>query len=346
LKNINNTKKPTIKDIANILGISSVAVSRALRDEKDISKELKEKVKKVANDLGYIPNASARNLSSKNPIKNIGMIVPSIGLETAYNEVFQSISKVAASKNRSVFLGVSDRDTELEKKYCKAMCENRVGAIIIAPITSNIKEIKQICSKDTPLIYVGGKIDFNEPYCVMLNYEASAKKAVDHLYGLGHRDIGLFLYDPENNTIEQKRNGYIAAMEDYDLKPLIYKHGNSSNTYDAGFKLVNDLIKKDKLPTAIWCASDLMAMGVIDGLKEKNFNVPGDVSVVGHDNLYFGNFRSYDLTTFDSPKKEIGETAVNIALFLMGETNKSIPTNVRYECQLIIRGSSGPPKNQ
>lgn len=346
MKNKNSTKKPTIKDIANILGVSSVAVSRALRDEKDISIGLKEKVRKLADDLGYIPNASARNLASKNPIRNIGMIVPSIGPETAYNEVFQSISKVAASKDRSVFLGVSDRDKELEKKYCKAMCENRVGAIIIAPITSDVDEIKQICSGDTPLIYVGGKIDFNEPYCVMLNYEASAKKAIDHLFELGHRDIALFLYEPENNTIRQKRDGYIASMKEYGLKPVIYTYGHSSNTYDAGFKLVLDLIKKDNLPTAIWCASDLMAMGVIDGLKESNINIPEDVSVVGHDNLYFGHFKSYDLTSFDSPKKEIGETAVNIALFLMGETNKSIPTNVRYECQLIRRGSSGPPRNQ
>ena len=346
MKNINNKKTTTIKDIAHILGISSVAVSRALRDENDISEGLKEKVRQVADNLGYIPNASARSLASKNPIRNIGMIVPSIGPETAYNEVFQSISKVAANKNRSVFLGVSDRDEKLEKKYCIAMCENRVGAIIIAPITSDVEEIKRICSEDIPLIFVGGKIDFNEPYCVMLNYEASAKKAIDHLYGLGHRQIALFLYAPENNTIKQKRDGYLATMKEYDLKPIVYTEGHSSDTYNSGFRLVTDLIDRNKLPTAIWCACDLMAMGVIDGLKENNLNVPEDVSVVGHDNLYFGHFKSYDLTTFDSPKKAIGETAVNIALFLMGEINKSIPTNVKYECQLITRGISVPSRNQ
>ncbi|MBN2899004.1 MAG: LacI family DNA-binding transcriptional regulator [Clostridia bacterium] len=343
MQNTKTSKKPTIKDIARILGVSSVAVSRALRDEKDISAALKKEVRRVANEVGYIANASARNLASKKPVQNIGMIVPSIGIETAYNEVFKAISTKAAQKGRAVFLGVSDRSEALERKYCVAMCENRVGAIIMAPITSEIEALKAVCRQDIPLIFVGGKVD-NEPYCVMLNYRASARKAVDHLHELGHRSIALFLYHPENNTIKQKREGYISAMQRHGLEPIVYSHGTSDNTYDAGSELILQLIQEGRLPTAIWCASDLMAMGVIDTLKNEGYRVPQDVSVVGHDNLHFGRFGSYNLTTFDAPKAEIGETAINIALFLMDELEAPVSTNVQFECELIVRGSSGPVK--
>jgi DNA-binding LacI/PurR family transcriptional regulator len=335
-------KKPTIKDIAKILNVSHVAVSRALRDANDISDSLKERVRLIADEIGYIPNASARSLSSKNSNHNIGMIVPSIGAETAYNEAFQAISAQALEKGHSVFLGVSNRDKELEKIYCRNMCENRVGALIIAPVSSEIGRIKDVCKDLLPVIFIGGKVEFNEPNCVKFNYKHSAEIAVNYLYNLGHKKIALFLYNPENNTILQKKEGYIEAMNKLKLDPKVYIEGHSSDTYEAGYKLVENIIKEDNLPTAIWCASDLMAMGVIDSLKKHNISIPKDISVMGHDNLYFSKFKPYNLTTFNIPKKEMGEAAVNIALSLMGDIKKSVQTKVEFTADLVERKSTGP----
>jgi len=335
-------KKPTIKDIAKILSVSHVAVSRALRDADDISDSLKKRVRAVADEIGYIPNASARSLSSKNSNHNIGMIVPSIGAETAYNEAFQAISSQAVKRGHSVFLGVSNRDLELEKIYCRNMCENRVGALIIAPVSSEIEKIKDVCKGLLPVIFIGGKVDFNESNCVKFNYKHSAKIAVKHLYNLGHRKIALFLYNPMNNTILQKKAGYLETMKKLSLTPNVYIYGDSSDTYEAGYKLIEKIVKENDLPTAIWCASDLMAMGVIDSLKKHNIKIPEEISVIGHDDLYFSKFRPYNLTTFNIPKREMGEAAVNIALSLMGDIKKSIPTKVEFTANLIERTSTGP----
>lgn len=334
-------KKPTIKDIAKLIGVSHVAVSKALKDAPDISSTLKEKVIRVADEIGYMPNASASRLSSKNTAHNIGMIVPSLGADTAYNEAFKAISEAAALKNHSVLLGVSDRNRDLEKQYCRIMCENRVGALIISPISSEIEAIKQICNQTVPLIFIGGKVDSKEQYCVHLNYLKSAELAVDYLYELGHRDIFLFLYYPMNKTIMQKKEGYEKAMTVRNLRPIVYTAGKSEDTYAAGCALTESLIKEGNLPTAIWCASDLMAIGVIDTLKLNHFRIPEDISVMGHDNLPFSKFSAYQLTTFEVPKKALGEAAVNIALAIMedGDTDKAL--NISLEATLIKRGSTG-----
>ncbi|WP_228727887.1 LacI family DNA-binding transcriptional regulator [Fusibacter ferrireducens] len=334
-------KKPTIKDIAKLVGVSHVAVSKALKDAPDISSALKEKVNRVASEIGYMPNASASYLSSKNTAHNIGMIVPSLGADTAYDEAFKAISEAAAFKNHSILLGVSDRNRDLERQYCRIMCENRVGALIISPISSEIEDIKQICAQTVPLIFIGGKVDSKEQHCVHLNYSKSAALAVDYLYALGHRDIFLFLYHPMNKTIMQKKEGYEKAMRARNLTPTVYLEGESADTYTAGCVLTESLIKSGNLPTAIWCASDLMAIGVMDTLKLNHFKIPEDISVMGHDNLPFSKFSAYQLTTFDVPKKALGEAAVNMALTIMENGDDEERIHVSLEALLIKRGSTG-----
>lgn len=340
-------KKPTIKTIAAIAGVSHVAVSRALRGYPDISKETTEKIRKIAKEIGYTPNAFARNLSSKSS-NIIGMIVPALGKYTAYDDVFNSISLSAAEKGLSVLLGSCSRDVEMEKIFCRRMCENRVGALIISPISSEINHIKEICNNIVPLIFIGGKINPDEENCITFDYKHSAKLAVNYLYELGHRDIALFLYYPNNRTINQKLEGYIEIMNEKELIPKVYWEGDCSDTFKAGEVLTTQLIEKKELPTAIWCASDLMAMGVIEALRKNNIAIPNDVSVIGHDNLFFSNLSSFSLTTLSMPKEQIGRKAVEISLGIMNKENNSNETKVEnksvFHAELICRKSTGKAK--
>lgn len=337
-------KKPTIKTIAAIAGVSHVAVSRALRGCSDISIETTEKICQIAKDIGYTPNAFARSLSSKRS-DIIGMIVPALGKDTAYDDVFNAISACAAEKGLSVLLGSCSRNVELEKVFCQKMCENRVGALIVSPLSSDISHIKEICKNIVPLIFIGGKVDTEEENCISFDYHHSAKLVVDYLYELGHRDISLFLYSPNNKTISQKLEGYNLTMQEHGLMPSVYWEGYSSDTFNAGLSLTEKLIARKELPTAIWCASDLMAMGTIEALRRHNIRIPEDVSVVGHDNLFFSELSSFSLTTLSMPKEEIGKKAVEISISIMnGKENSNEPKmehKVIFHAELIKRGSTG-----
>lgn len=333
-------KKPTIKTIAQLAGVSHVTVSHALRGYPDISAATTENIRRIAKEIGYMPNANARSLSSKQP-SSVGMIVPAMGADTIYNEVFNTISAEAASRGISVLLGSCGRSVELEKSFCQTMCENRVGALIISPVSSDVSHIKEICNGIVPIIFIGGKTGIREENCIVADYRHSGMLVVEHLADLGHSDIGLFVYEPKNLTITQKIEGYEAAMKNRGLTPRVYYQGNSSDTFSAGKTLTEQLIAQNKLPTAIWCASDLMAMGVIDTLKLYDIKIPADVSVIGHDDLFLGRFPFISLTTLTLPKDEVGRHALNIALSFMGEGDSDQPHKVVVMPKLIVRGSTG-----
>ena len=331
--------RPTLKTIAQRAGLSHVAVSKALRDAPDISAETKERVKQIANDLGYTVNITARNLYLRRT-STIGMIVPAVGGNTAYDLIFNEISAAAAAREFCIMLGSCRRSVALEEKHCRIMVGNQVGAIIAAPCTSDISHIKSICGS-TPVIFIGGRIAPEETYSLRCDYRHSGIMAVKYLADdLGHRDIALLIYEPENLTIQQKKEGYSETMKLRGLTPRIVLSGFADNAMQAGEKAVEELIGQDKLPTAFWCASDYMAIGAINALERHGMSVPGDVSVIGHDDLY-ADLPNINLTTFQTPMAEMGQAAVDMAVALIEQKDVPDPRQ-SFRPSLVKRGTTGP----
>jgi len=332
-------KRPTLKTIAQLTGLSHVAVSKALRDAPDISAATRERVKKVAEELGYTPNVAARNLYFQRT-STIGMIVPAMGDNTAYDLIFNEVSAAAAAQDFCVMLGSSHRSLALEERHCRMMVGNRVGAIIVASCSSDVSHIKAACGP-TPVIFIGGKTDPGEPCALLCDYRRSGELAVDHLAGLGHRDIALLTYGPENLTILQKEEGFTQAMERRGLSPRILRSGHAANTMQAGMDAVERLLERNELPTALWCASDYMAIGAMNALKLHGLSVPGDISVVGHDDLYFSLYPNIGLTTLHTPMAEMGQAAARLAIELI-ERNEQAQLRQVFQPSLVVRGSTGP----
>jgi len=331
--------RPTLKTIGQLTGLSHVAVSKALRDAPDISAATKERVRKVAEELGYTPNVAARNLYLQRT-SSIGMVVPAMGDNTAYDLIFNEVSVAAAEQGFCVLLGSSHRSLQLEERHCRIMVGNQVGALIVASCTSDVSRIKAACGA-TPVIFIGGKTAPEEEYAILCDYCRSGALAVEHLAGLGHRDIALLTYGPENFTILQKEKGYSQAMERLGLAPRILRVGHASNTMQAGMDAVELLLERGELPTALWCASDYMAIGVKNALKFHGLSVPDDVSVVGHDDLYFDLYPEIGLTTLHTPMDELGKAAVRLAIALM-EHDRAIQPRQVFQPSLVVRSSTGP----
>ena len=333
--------RPTLKTIGQIAGLSHVAVSKALRDAPDISAATKERVKKIARELGYTPNLAARNLYLQRT-GAIGMVVPSMGDNAAYDLIFNEVSTAAAALGYCVMLGSSHRSVELEIRHCRMMVGNQVGTLIIAPCTSNVSHIKAACGP-TPVIFIGGKIGPEEDYALMCDYHHSGELAVGHLAGLGHRDIALLTYGPENRAVTQKEEGFSLAMERRGLIPRIVRTGHAGDAMRAGMDAVEILLAENRLPSALWCASDYMAIGAIKVLKARGLSVPSRVSVMGHDDLYSDPWPDMGLTTLHTPMAEIGQTAVQMASALIEGQGQVRPRQV-FQPTLVVRSSTGPPR--
>ena len=329
------SNRPTLKTIAELTGLSQMAVSKALRDAEDISGTTKEKVKKVADELGYTPNVAARNLCSRR-CTTIGMVVPEMGADTAYDIIFNEISAAAAKLDYCVMLGSSQRSIQMEEQHCRMMIANQAGALIVASCTDKTTHIKAVCGS-TPVIFIGGKSDPEEDYVLLCDYRHSGAMAVEYLAGLGHRDIVLLTYDPENRTIRQKEEGFCTAMKARGLAPRVLRVGHASNTMQAGMDAVEILLRQDNFPTALWCASDPMALGAIRALKSNKLSVPKDVSVMGHDDLYPD--QDIRLTTFHTPMRQMGQETVKLALALMEHDSQVQPRHI-YQPELVVRDTT------
>lgn len=333
--------RPTLKTIAQIAGLSHVAVSKALRDAPDISDATKERVKKIAEELGYTPNLAARNLYLQRT-GAIGMVVPSMGDNAAYDLIFNEISTAAAELGYCVMLGSSHRSVELEIRHCRMMVGNQVGALIMAPCISDVSHIKAVC-RPTPVIFIGGKIPPEEDYALMCDYHHSAELAVGHLAGLGHRDIALLTYGPEHRAVTQKEEGFSLAMGRRGLIPRIVRTGHAGDAMRAGIDAVGILLREHRLPSALWCASDYMAIGAIKALKARGLSVPGCVSVLGHDDLYSDPWPDMGLSTLHTPMAEIGRAAVEMAISLIEGKEAARPRQI-FRPSLVVRSSTGPPR--
>lgn len=333
------SNRPTLKTIGKIAGLSHVAVSKALQDAPDISAATKARVKRIADELGYTPNVAARNLYLQRA-SAIGMVVPAMGNHTIYDFIFNEISAAAAELDYCVMLGSSHRRLQLEERHCRMMVGNQVGAIIVAPCTSDVSHIKAACGS-IPTIFIGGKTDLEEKYVLQCDYRRSGVLAVEHLASLGHRDIALLTYEPENLTILQKEEGFSEAMEALGFTPQIIRTGHVADTMYAGMEVVELLLGRGKLPTAIWCASDYMAIGIINALKYHGLSVPGDISVMGHDDLYSEWCPDIDLTTLHTPVSQLGQAAVKLAIALM-EHDDNVRSHQIFRPTLVVRSSTGP----
>ncbi len=331
--------RPTLKTIGKIAGLSHVAVSKALRDAPDISEATKERVKKIAEEVGYTPNLAARNLYLQ-CTSAIGMLVPAMGDNNAYDRIFNEISTAAADLGYGVMLGSSHRSVELEVRHCRMMVGNQVGALIVAPCTSEIAHIEAACGP-TPAIFVGGRIGPEVEYALQCDYQHSGELAVGHLTGLGHRDIVLLIYGPENRAASQKEEGFAQAMERRGLAPRILRIGHAGGAMQAGIDGAERLLAEGRLPTALWCASDYMAIGAIKMLKAHGLSVPGDVSVMGHDDVYADPWPDMGLTTLRTPMAEIGKAAVELAIALIERKGQVRPRQV-FRASLMVRSSTGP----
>ena len=334
--------RPTLKTIGRLAGLSHVAVSKALRDAPDISDATKARVRKIAEELGYTPNVAARNLYLRRT-SSFGMVVPAMGENTAYDLIFNEVSAAAAAMDFCVMLGSSHRSTEMERSHCSMMVGNQVGALIVAPCTSEVSHIKAACGS-TPVIFIGGKTDPQEPCALLCDYRHSGELAVEHLTGLGHREIALLTYEPENRTVLQKEEGFARAMGERGLTPRILRIGCSDNTMQAGMDGVDALLEAGTLPTAIWCANDYMAIGAMTALKRRGLSIPEDVSLMGHDDLYFSLYPNIGLTTLHTPMAEMGKAAVELALALM-ENKDGIQARQVFRSSLVVRESTGPARS-
>ncbi|WP_274362845.1 LacI family DNA-binding transcriptional regulator [Paenibacillus thermotolerans] len=309
----------TIKDIAKLAGVSITTVSRALNNHSDVNRDTYKKIVKIAKQLGYQPNSSARSLVLKKT-NTIGLIVSNLTTRSGHHFLFDVICGVneqASLRNYDVFLlGTSTKQQE-QLRY-EELCRKRsFDGVILAGLKTDDPYIEQTVQAGIPTVLLGVPASSNSLGSVVSDDVGGSMSAVQHLIDYGHRDI-LFINGHQETVVSQLRlEGYKKALEKNGLQYKEEYVAHANFEIEGGGKAFEALMATNPKATAVFCASDLMAYGVLTKASELGYKVPEDMSVVGFDGIEITEIMKPSLTTIEQDRFQIGTSAVNMVLEML-----------------------------
>jgi DNA-binding LacI/PurR family transcriptional regulator len=345
-------KSVTIYDIAKIANASVATVSRVLSNSNyPVSTEMSKKIKAVAKEMNYTPNMFGKQLKTNNSM-TIGVIIPSIS-NPFYADVVLGIEEIARNNGYHVLLCNSHQNPKLEAEYLQTLLEHQVKGLILSSISKDMEILRSYLKKGLNVISIDQMIDSPEVYQIGFDYRKGGYLACKHLIEQGHRKIAFVTAQLDRPSRFGLFHGYQDALRESGITPLdlwfqesrtsAEENYGSAYEFTNGKQLVRNLLNLSERPTAIMTCNDLTAFGVINELNEQGIDVPGEMSVIGFDNIEFSQMVSPALTTVDVPKYELGRFSCKMLLDILIGTTIDVKEIV-LQPKLIVRQSVSSPK--
>ena len=303
----------TIKDVAREAGVNVSTASRALSGGYGVRASTREKVRRVAEALNYRPNSIARGLVTGRS-NTIALLVSDIR-NPYFAEVARGVEDAADVAGFRVFVCNSDLDPTKQMRYFEALQAQRVDGVIINSISNmSVEQQQELAESQIPIVLLnrpaGSEMGFST---VSADNFEGGYLAGRYLARLGHRLIGHITGPRNHVNLAERCRGFIKACDtsDAEITPVIL-YGN--HNYEGGIELTKKLLIKNPLITAIFASNDIMAFGALRALMDSGLKVPGDISVMGFDDLELASVITPPLTTIRQPNYEIGQAAAQILL--------------------------------
>ncbi|MCU1288252.1 MAG: transcriptional regulator, lacI family [Acidobacteria bacterium] len=330
----------SIKDVARQAGVSTATVSHVLNNTRFVSDEVRARVTLAVEQCSYYPNAHARSLASGKS-RIIGLVISDIA-NPFFPELVKSIESAAFEHGYDVMLSNTNYETERTSHYVQRFIERKVAGVAVMTSEMDKNLIDELARREVPVVF----LDVGEAGLHMSNlrvdYEEGIEQAIRHLVELGHRRIAYI--SGNNNLRSSKRRLEAFKRTVHQLfpdEPALIFYGNLK--VEGGRQAARELLTKEKhnLPTAIVAANDLMAIGAISEFEAANLHVPGDISIVGFDDIAFAGLTKPPLTTVRLPLEELGRCAVEALMNNLKSTEEH-GVEIRISTSLIVRESTAP----
>lgn len=329
-------RRATIFDVAKAAGVSIGTVSHVLSNARRVRPETRARVEEAIAELDFEPDNVARSMVRRRT-QTIGMLLPDI-TNPFFADLSWLVEQALADVDHALVFGNSGNDAAREERYLRSFITRRVDAIIVAVAgTENLTLLKRI-GNDIPTILFDRVIDDVPWDSVLTDSAGGTVAAVDHLLDLGHRRIALASADPELPTAAARR----AALVDRLAERGVELEGETVGAFTlaSGREQGESLLGRSPRPTAIVAGNDLIAMGVLDAAGAAGIGVPGDLSVVGYDDIVYAASTAPPLTTVRQPVDQIASEIVRLLLSRIEEPGGDA-RHVILEPELVERGSTG-----
>jgi LacI family transcriptional regulator len=327
--------KVNIKTISDITGFSQATISNVLNNKKGVNLATAETIIRVAREIGYLNSTNITSIKVVMYKKN-GKILTDSPFISAVLEGVENEGHI--HKLDTIIYHLDASENNFESKLERIVKERNSGIILFASELSWV-DMQPFLDVTVPFIVLDAWFREGSFDTVYMDNVSSLYYSIKFLFGNGHRKIGFIDSSTPILNFRFRKEGFIRAMNEHNLaindKFFIQVDTSLNGAYEDMLQYLNS---KPVLPTAFCIANDLMALGIMKALKEYGCQIPGDISIIGFDNLPYGEITSPPLTTINVPKKELGQVAVK-RLLARSKDSGEIPLKIELLTELVIRKS-------
>ncbi|MFD0692980.1 LacI family DNA-binding transcriptional regulator [Paenibacillus sp. GCM10027628] len=329
----------TIYDIAEKAGVSAMTVSRVINNTGRISEATRKRVRKVMEELHYIPNSMARSLVLQKT--NILSLLITDITNPFYTTIARGAEDAAKRSGFRLLFGNSDENYAKEKDYVDMILSTRVDGVLFAPTgDDSLEHLLQLQKHNIPFVVLDREVPGIEADVVLGDSKEGARKLVEHLIGLGHRRIALINGSQDVSTARLRHLGYREAhtLNGLPIDDSLIIHVNYRDFHDES--ALDALLKQPEPPTAIFAANNMLAVGVIQALRKRGLQVPQDLSVACFDDFVHAEAINPFLTVAAQPAYQFGSLGMQLLIERIEGETVQVNRKLILPCELQIRAST------
>lgn len=328
----------TIKDVAKLAGVSTTTVSHVINKTRFVAEDTTKAVWDAIQSLNYSPSAVARSLKV-NTTKSIGMIITT-SEAPFFAEIVLAVEEYCYRHGYSLFLCNTQNNPEKIQNHLDMLIKKRVDGVLVMCTEYTENSLTLFNGTNIPMVIMDwGRHDEKSDRILDNSFEGGYL-ATKHLIDNGHKEIGVIAGNLEKTTARDRFNGFLEAMKEANLPVRQEWITEGDFEPEDGYECMNNLFRLEKLPTAIFCFNDVMALGAISAITERGLSVPNDISIIGYDNIHSSRFYAPPLTTIHQSKSRLGTQALNLLLERIQKEEKvSEPQILEFHPELVQRKS-------
>lgn len=337
-------KTPTIADVAKQADVSTATVSRCLNQPDKVKPEVRERINKAIQNLGYVPSGAARALASRRT-HTIGAIVPTID-NAIFSEAIQHLQSGLTQANYTLLLANSGYSLDEELREVKSLLSRGIDGIVLVGEMHHPKVYEAIEQQKIPYVNLWTYNPTSKYSCIGFDHIKAGKQLAQHLLDLGHTKFGIISGFQETNDrallrfkgIQQTLQAVGLEIPESRIIECRYSVGEANLS-------LHELLDKNPYITAICCGNDVLAIGALSAARERSIKVPEQLSITGFDNMEIIPFLSPALTTVNSPSKRMGSHAAKYILKQIEDKTLDIE-RIELTAELIVRDTTAKAPKQ
>jgi LacI family transcriptional regulator len=333
------TTKVSIREVAERAGVSLGTVSNVLNHPQRVAAATRRRVEEVIGELRFVRNESARHLRAGRS-RTIGLVVLDV-TNPFFTDVARGVEDRANASDIAVILCNSDANPAKERSYLQMLAEQRVLGVLIVPLRSGAQAFPEALERRIPLVVVDAKASRSQRCSVSTDDVAGGALAVEHLLGMGHRHIAFVSGVERPHQVAGRLRGAKRSIDASGARATLTALNVPSMDVAGGRDAAEQLLARPRRerPTAAFCTNDLLALGMLQALIQSGASVPGDVAIVGYDDIEFAGAAAVPLSSIRQPRHRLGFEAADLLLEEADEPEHAHQQRV-FEPQLIVRQSS------